>query len=313
MTAKTTHEWSKESYLAKSELYAEAMQANSTDWQYGLWSTFLLEMLIRASVSATSPALVADNSDWNNVLYALGRTPKKGKFVPRTAAITELIARAEELIPEFTREHANFCATHFSRRNSELHSGNLPFEGSSSSSWRPHFFAVCDVLLVHCDTTLETLFGAAGAAEARDDISALNDEAAKSVLGTINAHKVVWTAKSEPDKKTALHQAATASLRHYGHRVKCPSCTATALVHGKAMGVAKTSTNEDGIVERQTMKPEDFYCIACGLKITGYSKLLACGLGESYISTSHYDALEYFSIDVNQLARSLWEDDNNEY
>lgn len=313
MTVKTTHEWSKEAYLAKSEVYSEAMQANSTDWQYGLWSTFLLEMLIRASISAISPALVADNSDWNNVLYALGHTPKKAKFVPRTAAITELIARTEELVPAFTREHANFCATHFSRRNSELHSGNLPFDGSSSSSWRPHFFAVCDVLLVHCGATLESLFGATGAAEARDDISALSDEAAKSVLGTINAHKVVWSAKSEAEKKAALDQAAATSLRHYGHRVQCPSCTATALVQGKAMGVAKTSADEDGIVERQAMKPEDFYCVACGLKITGYSKLLACGLGESYISTSHYDAVEYFGIDVDKLARSMWEDDNNEY
>lgn len=79
------------------------------------------------------------------------------------------------------------------------------------------------------------------------------------------------------------------------------------------MGVAKTSADEDGIVERQAMKPEDFYCAACGLKITGYSKLLACGLGESYISTSHYGAVEYFGIDADKLARSMWEDDNNEY
>jgi len=69
------------------------MQANSTDWQYGLWSTFLMEMLIRASISHVSPALVADGSDWNNILYALGHAPKKAKFVPRTALITELIGK----------------------------------------------------------------------------------------------------------------------------------------------------------------------------------------------------------------------------
>lgn len=47
MAVRVDHEWSKSSYLAKSDLYSEAMQANSTDWQYGLWSTFLMEMLIR--------------------------------------------------------------------------------------------------------------------------------------------------------------------------------------------------------------------------------------------------------------------------
>nr|WP_313124388.1 hypothetical protein [Stenotrophomonas geniculata] len=313
MAVRVDHEWSKSSYLAKSDLYSEAMQANSTDWQYGLWSTFLMEMLIRASISHVSPALVADGSDWNNILYALGHAPKKAKFVPRTAPITELIGRAEELVPAFTREHVNFCLAHFSKRNSELHSGNLNFESSSSSSWRPHFFAVCDVLLSHCGSSLENLFGDAEAKEAREDISALNDGAAKSVLGAINAHKVVWDSKSDEDRKTALDQAAAASLRHYGHRVNCPSCTATALVQGRAMGVAKKSTAEDGVVERQAMRPEEFFCVACGLKISGYSKLLACGLGDSYVSTSHYDAIEYFGIDVDRLARNMWEDDNNEY
>jgi hypothetical protein len=39
------------------------------------------------------------------------------------------------------------------------------------------------------------------------------------------------------------------------------------------------------------MKPEAFSCVACGLKIAGFSKLLAAGLGNTYILTSHYDAV----------------------
>lgn len=68
-----------------------------------------------------------------------------------------------------------------------------------------------------------------------------------------------------------------------------------------------------GIVERQVMQPESFSCVACGLKIAGYSKLLASGLGDTYISTSHYDALEYFEVDLDEHIRSMMEDDNNEY
>jgi hypothetical protein len=51
-------------------------------------------LLIRSAIAATSPALLAENQDWANILYALGGQPKKAKFVARSAGITELITRA---------------------------------------------------------------------------------------------------------------------------------------------------------------------------------------------------------------------------
>jgi hypothetical protein len=84
-------------------------------------------------------------------------------------------------------------------------------------------------------------------------------------------------------------------------------------VPGNAAGEAKRTVDDDGIYERQVMKPESFSCVACGLKISGFSKLLAAGLGNTYISTSHYDAVEFFEIDIDERMRSMMEDDNNEY
>jgi hypothetical protein len=95
--------------------------------------------------------------------------------------------------------------------------------------------------------------------------------------------------------------------------VTCPACGSTALLQGKAAGEAKRTVEDDGIYERQVMKPEAFSCVACGLKIAGFSKLLAADLGNTYISTSHYDAAEFFEIDIEEQMRSMMEDDNNEY
>lgn len=314
MTQKSDHEWSKDALFAKAQLYSEAMAENDdSEWKFGLWSAFTLEMLVRSSVAAKSPALVADAQDWSNVLYALGIQPKKPKFVPKSASISDLVSRAEELVPDFSREHANFCVSHFARRNSEVHSGSLQFENVGSATWIPMFYWVCDVLLASIGETLESLFGRETAAMAREDIAALGDETAKSVKGTINAHKIIWEQKTDEERATAVVQAETASLRHYGHRVACPACGSRALVQGKAAGEAKRTVDEDGIYERQVMKPDGFYCLACGLKITGYSKLLAAGLGNTYISTSRYDAVEFFNIDIAEHYRNLMEDDNNEY
>ncbi len=311
---KSNHEWSMEALFSKAQLYAEAMEENEdSNWKFGLWSAFTLEMLIRSLVANTSPALIADAQDWNNILYGLGIAPKKPKFVAKSAAITELVTRAEELCTEFTREHANFCVSHFARRNSEVHTGNLSFENIGSSTWLPMFYSVCDVIVSAIGESLESLFGTEMTKRAQEEIAALKDDTGKAIKGTISAHKTVWEQKTEDEKNTAKKQAETTALRHYGHRVPCPSCTCTALLQGKAAGAAKRSVDENNIVERQVIRPEAFHCVACGLKISGYSKLLAAGLGDTFISTSHYDAMEYFEIDLDAHIRSMMEDDNNEY
>jgi hypothetical protein len=311
---KSCHEWSKDALFAKAQLYAESMEENEdSNRQFGLWSAFTLEMLVRSLVANTSPALLADAQDWNNVLYGLGGAPKRQKFVPKSAPISDLLSRAEDLCAEFTREHANFCASHFARRNAEIHTGHLPFENLGSSIWLPMFYSVCSVLLEAIGESLESLFGRDTAKRAREEMAALLDDTAKAVKGTISAHKTVWEQKTDDEKSVAKKQADTTALRHYGHRVACPACGNTGLVQGKAAGAAKQSVDEDGIVERQVMKPEGFNCVACGLKIAGYSRLLAAGLGDTYLSTSHYDAMEYFEIDLDEHARSMMQDDNNEY
>jgi hypothetical protein len=313
MTEKTQHEWSSDALFAKAQLYAEAMTENAdSEWQFGLWSALTLEMLVRAAVAGVSPVLVADNQDWNNVLYGLGIQPKKSKFIPKSAVAGELVVRAEELVPDFTREHANFCINHFARRNTELHSGNMSFSNVGTSTWLPTFYSVCSVLLAALSETLESLFGTEVAKQAAEDIAALKDDTAKSVKGTINAHKTVWEGKSDQERTTAAAQAKTTSLRQLGHRVSCPACGSIALLLGKAAGVPKRTVDEDGIQERQVMKPEAFSCVACGLKISGYSKLLAAGLGNTFVSTSSYDALEYFEVDIEERMRNMIADDNNE-
>jgi DNA-directed RNA polymerase subunit RPC12/RpoP len=313
MTQKTLHEWSKESLFAKAQVFAEAMaEDDDTDWKFGLWSTFTLEMLLRSAIASVSPVLIAEKEDWANLLYGLGLQPKKARFVPRSAMVTELLSRAEDLVPDFSREHANFCASHFARRNGEIHTGESPFENVGSSVWLPMFYSVCEILLKKIGESLKSLFGLETAKRAREDIDALRDETAKVVKGSMNAHKTIWNEKTEEERETAMAQAKTASLRHYGHRVKCPSCGSTALVQGKEAGEPKRTVDDDGIVERQVMKPEAFSCVACGLKIAGFSKLLAAGLGNTFISSSTYDAIECFNIDIEEKMRDMMGEDNNE-
>ena len=311
MATKTPHEWSSAALLAKAQRYAERMLEQSRDdWQFSFWSALCLEMILRASVAHTSQALLADAKDWNNTLFALGKKGSAGKLSPKSIDSSEVISRAEALYPEFTREHANFCVLHIQRRNSELHSGSLPFDGLNTSAWLPQFYAASETLLSSQDLSLKDVFGDDETATAQTLVQALQDSAAKSVKGTINAHKTIWDEKSLEDKEKLSNQAEDRSTRADGHRVQCPSCESVALVHGAPAG-PQASTYKDGmIVLRQPMLPSHFECRACGLKIVGYSKLSACGLGGTFTATAYADPVDYFEDDFRDRFSGMDEDNN---
>lgn len=313
MSVKTPHEWSKEALLNKAQRYATLMLERPRDnWQFGFWSVLCLEMLVRASVASISPVLIADTKDWNNILFALGKKSSGIKLSPKSIDISEVLTRTASLFPGFTREMVNFCTLHFQRRNSELHSGELPFDDIGTSSWLSQYYNCCKVLLETVKVPMTQIFGTEEATTATTLIQALEDGAAKAVKGTINAHQTIWKDKSLDERNKLAKEAKIRSSRADGHRVECPACQSVGLVQGAPAGSKKTTLEDDVIMVRQTMLPSHFLCKACGLKIMGYSKLNACKLGGTFTSTSPYDPYEYYETDSRDDHWTGMEDDNNE-
>lgn len=309
---KTPHEWSKKSLLDKAQRYATLMlEQDRESWQFGFWSALTLEMLTRASLANVSPTLVAESKDWNNTFYALGHQPTIPKFTPKSAAISELLKRARSIFPEFTQEMLNFSVLHIDRRNSEVHGGAMPFDGLRESQWLAEFYSSCEALLGTLEKSLKFLFGTDEAEAAQTLIAGLKDGAAKSVKKTIEAHKTIWDGKSKAERTKLAAQAEILADRHSGHRVKCPSCGSNALLHGNAIGAPKIEIQDQFVVEKKPMLPSGFECTACGLKVLGYSKLNASGLGDSFTLTSRYDVAEYFGASTEDEWMGM-EEDNNE-
>jgi hypothetical protein len=91
--------------------------------------------------------------------------------------------------------------------------------------------------------------------------------------------------------------------------VTCPACENPALVVGEAIGEPVRTLKDDEVTERQEHLPQILQCVACGLKITGLSKLLAVGLGDRYAKTQTYEASEYYAAEDPYEG---YDDDNNE-
>jgi hypothetical protein len=313
MVSKTPHEWSTGSLLAKAQRYAMKMHEQSREnWEFGFWSALCMEMIVRAAVARSSPALLADGKDWTNIAHAIGVKSSAAKTLPKSIDITDAVGRAQALYPAYTRELGNFSVLHVQRRNAELHSGALAFD-DIGTSWLPQFYASCEPLLAAAGSSLTLMFGDAEAATANTLIQALKDDAAKAVQGTIHAHQTIWQEKNEADRQALADQAASFATRWAGHRVICPACGSPALVHGTAAGANVVSMENDLIVTKTTMLPSSFECKACALKISGYSKLSACGLGGTYTSASNYDPVEYFGVEPEiRYIDGPMDEDNNE-
>lgn len=282
-----------------------------SDWRYGFWSALALEMLGRAALSNISPALVANGQSWENIYFALGYQPNVSKFQPKTEDTSKVFIKIKNIFPDFNDEMLSFVSAHLDRRNSELHSGALAFDEHKTSMWLPLFYETCQCLLHSMNLSLEDFLGRTQSEIAIKLIEARKDDAAKSVRELIQAYKKVWSEKEESERDTLSAQAEIIASKHYGHRVHCPSCDSTASLQGSPAGAVTKNIQENIIIERQTMLPSSFECVACGLRIGGYSKLISCGLGDAYTSTSYYDAAEYFGIEAHDEWAG-YEDDNND-
>ncbi len=308
--SKANHPWSSEALLTKSLRYAQEMQPLSReDWRFGLTSAFVLEFLARSALAATSPVLLADAKDWNNIYFALGSQPKAPKFIPKSVDFSSVLTRLRDIIPTFTPELEGFAAQHINRRNEELHAGTIPFEGLPTT-WLAPFYQTCQVLLLSMSHDLEYLFGTDEAKLAEMLIAASRDESAKAVQKAIFANKTAWDSTDESERKKLFQKATVWASRQLGHRVMCPACASEALVFGTAVAAPVKRLDGELIIEVQDHLPAKFECVACKLKISGLSQLTACGLGATYKSTSTYDAADYYAPED---PHAQFEDDNNEY
>jgi hypothetical protein len=316
----TQNGWSAEALFSKALLYIGEMEGHTTDdWQHRLWATLSLELIARAALANISPTLLADRQSWRNIHYALGHPWTAPKKVPISIGIKEVLEILQELIPEFTNELKDACVEQCGHRNAELHSGENAFAGSGTSSWLPQYYASCKVFLESMGKGLGDLFTEVKLAERL--IASIQDTAAKSVGKDIDTHKKLWQEKNGDDQAASTQQATAWASRHAGHRVTCPACANPALLRGKGQGGVATEIGQDEVIQKQTMLPSTFECIACGLKISGLSKLSASGLGDAFTATTTLSPAEYFGLYTEQdldearasAAEPEYEEDFNVY
>ena len=303
--------WSAESLYAKAERYVQKMANEEADsWEHALWSSLSLEFLARAALANVNPALLAEpGKNWDHLYASLGFTPNTPRYSPRSLPTNEVLTRLLAIFEGFTTSHKVFCVLHTGKRNAELHSGENAFDGTPGSNWHAKFYSTCSSLLDTMGISLEEFLGTEEATIANKLIAAAEDESAKAVLGDVAAHKNVWGAKEVAEREELTATAKVWATRQAGHRVSCPACASVALVNGEAISAPTRTLLDDQITEAQHHLPNQFECIACGLKVSGLSRLTGIGLADQYKKTTVYDAADFYAPEDEWNG---YEEDNNE-
>lgn len=310
----TPQNWDPEALYIKAVRYVQQTEGVDSDtWEYALWSSLALEFLARSALANVNPVLLADTTagkSWSSIYHALGFTPTEEKFTPKSISISEVFARLSAIFPSLlTKEQKDNATVLITRRNAELHTGTPAFDDIKNSGWQPQYYQICQILLTTLGMELEEFVGEDEAKIATQLIAAAADENSKAVKGDIDAHKKVWESKGKDEQSTLLSQALIWSRRHLGHRVSCPACNAKALVSGNPASIPTQKLDDGEITETQEFLPNHFECIACGLKISGLSRLIVAGLGDRYKKTQTYDAADFYAPDDSYDG---YEEDNNE-
>lgn len=297
------HPLSKEAFVDKARLFVGEMNAQRAEsWQQRLWAALSLEMIARAALGHISPVLLVPAQKWENLLYALGNgdTPVGPPAIP-TAQVLE---RLHKLIPNFGKDTLSFCQSLTHSRNLTLHSARLEPEMQHGDDWLQRFYRACHMLLESMECQISDVFPNPESIE--HSIQSLRDATEKSVQSEINEYRVRWFEKTKSERAKLVSESTDWAERSVGHVVKCPSCQSRSLVKGDRISPVQIEvTEEDHIISRQTMLPSSFKCIACGLKISGYSRLLACDLGSQFTKKVVSSAAQYFGLYDEDEARDL--------
>ncbi|MER9489663.1 hypothetical protein NKI50_27450 [Mesorhizobium sp. M0563] len=256
--------------------------------EYQLWASLALELLGKAALARKHPSLVVDPTHWQSMFVAAGINVTTDV---KTIAAKTLFERLAHLVPRFDKTIQKFCQEIAERRNTELHSADLPFHTMRLDAWEARYWHACDTILNQMGSSLEQWLGAADAKAPRQ----LLDEAAQALDSAVKlrveAAREQFEALKKAERERLAAEAVLLQPRHQAELFKgsydeiwvesCPACKCRAFITGEQTGEDISEEHDEGaiweIVDREFVG-EEFRCPTCDLALTGSAEIEAAGV-----------------------------------
>ncbi len=286
--------WSEEDLYRKARLFVTRAfyEVPRSDALFPFWASLGLELLGRAALAHVHPALLADPSQPDNLLYALGYEVK----APKSVAAKAVFSRCQRIIPEFTEVERDRCMALQYHRNEDLHSGGLPFESLPPEAWLTGFLKSCRVLLDFLGKSLEEFFGEQEASAAERLIVEADEKVTNDVKRRIgqarNAFEhlgddVKAAGRTETEVRLRLSDASTKEL-------PCPACCSGGQLDGELIRLGEPRLRDECIVRERVYLAVRFACSVCGLSLVTHEELNAAGVGGQFAIEDTFEPMEFY-------------------
>ncbi len=297
-------DWSCEGLWQKAKLYAErALEADRESTLFPMWAAFALEFVARAALANVHPVLLADPQDGKNILHACGYPAEN----PRSVPTKTVFSRCQRVVPDFTDKDAKTALFLTDLRNQELHTGSPAFEGLTTGAWLAGYYVLCEKLLRAQKRSLQDLFGEEEGKAASEMIKAVEEQITAKVKKAIADAGKAFQGLTEPEQllksQEGDREAQVAYLKSkYARLCDCIACGRKAVLDGEKVGAGKPRLDEGQVTQEIVLLPTNYSCFTCGLNFQRHAELHAAGLGGNYTIVESTDPVQYFNIDIAELA-----------
>jgi hypothetical protein len=307
--------WSFDSLWTKAVVYAaRAHKQDREGEEFPFWSLLTLELIGRAVLAYTHPALLADGKSDENIMTAFGFGKTKD---PRSIPVNLVFRRGSEIVDAFSEKDANRCISLMEFRNREIHTGEPVFAGWPNSAWLTDYYRILKILVTYIGKTLEDLLGTKEAANAEEIVIAAEEQNIADVVKRINiARTYFFDGLSDDERELRRSEAKIFKVAKLtGKVVECPICSSNAALIGNLIRRSEVHLDKDELISKLTLQPSTFSCTGCRLSLNSLSDLFAASkTNDSFESmTNPFTLKERTSIEEYFEGYEEYVDEDEEY
>lgn len=285
--------------MGKSKAYigrALAAKAATSMGEYQLWASLALELVGKAALAKIHPCLVADPNSYVSLFAAAGVpvSPDIKTIIART-----LFERLTHVSKRFDESTKKFCINMSEKRNSELHSGEAPFDAVATSSWEGRYWHTVEIILEACDSSVEAWLGADKAkapnALLSEYLYAIEEAAKVRVQTAADAFNRLKTKDRDQTRSRAeamdiwtMRPRFRPGADHIWE-AKCPACASRSFLAGVKYDEELSDENDESDPFEELVDvsyvAEEFQCPSCGLHLESRDAIEAGGLDVDNVET----------------------------
>src|SRR5438552_17395099 len=150
---------------------------------------------------------------------------------------TTLFDRCKTVVKNFDKVAGDFCVEMANRRNADLHSSEVPFEGIAIDTWQPKYWQVTKLLLEAQSKKLEDYLGTEEAKAAEEIINDASLALTKAIEGRIRKHEAIFLETYAENQRQQVSEHAqitiNARLSHDETDAPCPACGSPGIMSGE--------------------------------------------------------------------------------